>query len=1275
MTRLCTCSGSVGYKLGLNSKRNQLAEASCKACGGRFLVNGIEPVSESMLETVGPEVMNSTNPEFNWKTVTKGRRSKKPVARSLNGVAKVGNRSPKRVGNFSGSDSEKFGEAGLGQRSSGKEEHVPIKKRRHLLRSPSPNPRAVSMRSHESSSPQTHTSSPISEDFEPLSDQYHSPGHGSLNSYSNQLSRDFDGSAMVKVGKGVDHGIFPAGAEELLCSSEDFSGIELLAAAACINSMDDDVGNADKEDLVEDSSIPECSVACTCPTELKVGFTCAELGNPPSKESDHLDSFKCTLVPVNAAASQSTLESVKDGAVQRSVSSKVDRLHWDLNTVMDAWDEPVDDSDVGNTSKDINDVGILGGKLDGECCGDHKDCDIKGTGVEFSNLRKEENNLEKLSDSDRTSIDKKCSPIPERCFLEPVNFYADMGTCCESTQIDDDKSNSAQVISQNSDVDTSIQVVDKDNSALTELPCSSRFSESEEKMNGTAGSVSILQGEYCCSNMEFGKSTSSGTIQNVVQNLSSHEVQVLELSTSVNDTEDSQKTSELPDIRISLRESMSSITCKRPDIDNSGSNSTEVDFSHPSSNRGNFPALVTFITDGQSVAIAEGKGRDERVSVASSIISDSQGHIKSEETVAKHEDDYVSNEGQTRSILQGVCKGDSGGGQNIDPNALDVKIGVLDDCHDSNVSQDNHGHMVDGDEVTKFQGGYDSPYEDGELRGSVLYSWEDNEVENGENECVDYDSDGRNGDGSDAADYPGSDIVDGGSEGSLGAKKKFLSTKRFSETDLNKGGSVNHCLRRHFTNNDTEKVIGGKIESNAGSGTTFDQSIDVVVEEDDDSERRRRMVDLTDAVDGKGPCMDEFGSRISRGKLQSRIEGPSSSVATGGKDVFVQQCRLRRLGGAYSRPERDVSPEKYPVRYRPASHARERDGGDSQWTYWGSRNHYTSRYHGPEGHGPTRPRTAINDSTNKFGGLDSHDQRQSANYSSRGSYRPSIRRRSPVDRDDYFGIQRKMPLARGTGNNRTRGNSGNYSRRVSRDIREDFHEPVPDDAPRMLHYLSRRENSFSPNPGRGSHMSLAHRKSCSRSRSRSPRPWNLHRERNLGSRRHSRSPDFRSNTRTRLPYSKPSFASDYGEGYMSPPRGGCFSPQRNCRWVGDRNFLDNRLRHRRSPVRMFRRNERFDTNGSSGRMKSDDSFRPTMRPGRYSFMANGDRGCKFEAGYEDRIHRVRLSDDDGSIRRFPHDVANNFDASNNSNNEDDVLGTDRRDVPRSARDSKRSFNI
>ena len=104
-TRICTCPGSLASSLESSIKRNQLAGASCKSCGGRFLVDGIGPLSRSMLGTVGLEVTNSINCELSWKTV-KGKRSRKSVARN-NGRVALGNKSPKRVGDFSGSDSDK----------------------------------------------------------------------------------------------------------------------------------------------------------------------------------------------------------------------------------------------------------------------------------------------------------------------------------------------------------------------------------------------------------------------------------------------------------------------------------------------------------------------------------------------------------------------------------------------------------------------------------------------------------------------------------------------------------------------------------------------------------------------------------------------------------------------------------------------------------------------------------------------------------------------------------------------------------------------------------------------------------------------------------------------------------------------------------------------------------------------------------------------------------------------------------------------------------------
>lgn len=69
-------------------------------------MDGIGSISGSMLGTVGLEVASSVNTEFSWKTVTKGKRSRKLVKR-LNGCQKLAHKSPKRVGDFSGSDSDK----------------------------------------------------------------------------------------------------------------------------------------------------------------------------------------------------------------------------------------------------------------------------------------------------------------------------------------------------------------------------------------------------------------------------------------------------------------------------------------------------------------------------------------------------------------------------------------------------------------------------------------------------------------------------------------------------------------------------------------------------------------------------------------------------------------------------------------------------------------------------------------------------------------------------------------------------------------------------------------------------------------------------------------------------------------------------------------------------------------------------------------------------------------------------------------------------------------
>lgn len=395
--------------------------------------------------------------------------------------------------------------------------------------------------------------------------------------------------------------------------------------------------------------------------------------------------------------------------------------------------------------------------------------------------------------------------------------------------------------------------------------------------------------------------------------------------------------------------------------------------------------------------------------------------------------------------------------------------------------------------------------------------------------------------------------------------------------------------------------------------------------------------------------------------------------------------RSRNIVGSLSRSVRDGSPDRFIPRYRTAMHNR---SGDSRWFYWDSRNRYPSNYRGLENVGQTRSRIGIVDSVDKFGGLNFHDHKQPINHSSKGAQRQLVRRRSPIDRVDIYGVRRRIA---GVSSHRNRETSGNFSEGIGRGLRDEYNEAVIDDAlassGRMPHYLPRRDRSFSPPPGRVSHASAPHRKSRSRSRTRSPRAWQSQRERNLGTRQHSRSPEFRSESRMdrmRVPFQKPAFAADYGESFMSPPRGR-FSPQRNYRWVDNRNFVDDNLRHRRSPVGGFRRSQKLDHVGFSGRLKSDEPFRGIGgRLVRSPFMdgSTGRASCKLEENSEDRrndersgmMQRGRHSEASAILRRSRHDAEDNFNAGN-LNKDDDVRSTDRRDVPRNAREDKRTFKV
>ncbi|KAL6509289.1 hypothetical protein OROGR_022599 [Orobanche gracilis] len=1133
-----------------------------------------------MHSSVGLEVMNSTNLELNWKTVTKGRRSRKSVAaRSLNGIAKVSSStSPKRVGDFSGSDSDKAGKMVREHSTSGKSESVPIKKRRHLLQSGSPHPWTRSLCHQGSPSPQTCASPSFEDQDQPLC----SSGQQSSNRQLHKLDR----SAKLRSGEALHNLFFDEQTTPEYSDAGDFSGIELLAAAASMDVPDD--GSANKQDLVvKDSFIPKESDASGSATPYKSGPKSNEPGNSSSPMVLH--GVNTNTPPVlgssaAAAASQSLTRSPEDDEIM----PKVSRQHWDLNTLMDVWGVPYSDSLAANTSKDVYDDMHVEKRQ--KACGDV--CPNPGGAKdEYFDLKIEENKLTAGSPYALCSVQLE-KPLGEPPSNNPYSsvdgenyFQANRNVVSNF----DARMDTNQVVNTDSILD---------NSPSTKPRCSFGLLVSAEKMSSMPDPVPEIPDEDCSSNVrEFDVTTVSGRIVTRTQDfrvlvMPDSDIPQSLINFQGKHTKDIQKTTEQHGI---------------------------------------------IVQDGQLVLTSDSEAQND-------------GKLASVSTI-KHDDNSTPNE-STRNMTEDSSKSFSL------PTVSVGKIGsTINGPPNSDVSRNNRLKMVDGDELTGFQEGYDSPYEDGELRGSFLYSWEYNEVEN---ECLDYESDGRNGDdGSDAAGYPGSVIVEVGSEGSHGTVSSLL------VDGFPQGKSKGELAKSSAVGNNEMTAKG----SNAGSGTTVEHSLEMLINEDDEGMMKGdHLTNRREAVGIKLTRIDEYELKMAGGKIQNHIEGRSRMDATDGKDgFFTQQCRSRR-SSSYSRSEMDISPDKYTFQYRAASHG-ERNGAHQFTTSWGSRRRYTSGYQGSEGRPQTRPRSKHGDF-----GLDFHDPRPNADYLPNGFHRPFMRR-LPTKRGDFLGPSRRMPPDRGVGNYRGRGH---YSQHGSRNYGDDFEPPLPDDVGppvRMTRYFSRRDRSFSSSYDRNSRISLTRRRSRSRSRT-PPRAWHPNREQRIfgnNNRRASRSPDFGPEARMERaripPFSKSNFASDYGErSYITPHRG--------CRWVDDRSnsFANNHNIRRRSPVRVFRRNERFDAFESSGRLESDEYFRPPGAPyRRFPFTGKGSRECKLESNYDRRrgdggevMQRTPLCDEGGNIRRCRNGAVGDLGKSELNNNEDDDVPRD--DVKKSPTD-------
>lgn len=313
----------------------------------------------------------------------------------------------------------------------------------------------------------------------------------------------------------------------------DFSGIELLAAAA---SMDDDIDDADKKDILpEDSSIQKNSDASSSATLSKqcqknVSVDSLSNINVPGGNADSQENNSVT-------ASQSLTASLEDGTVP-----KVDRKYWDLNTLMDAWGEPYDDSIAGDTSKDVN-----GGRHTGDI--DHVPSNQTATTDEKPILKVEQDKSTSVAE------DGVCSEPPhlKKNLLEPPSsVYSHTGgdTSKQACQKDPDDKNLIKALTCDADLKRLNQVTSWDatvgRSPFSKLYCSSGMLKAEEKNNTSSGTVAMIQDGDCSSNMsECEKTAALNGSHTRIDEVNAHNSAASESAVDVKpeDMEVSQKTS------------------------------------------------------------------------------------------------------------------------------------------------------------------------------------------------------------------------------------------------------------------------------------------------------------------------------------------------------------------------------------------------------------------------------------------------------------------------------------------------------------------------------------------------------------------------------------------------------------------------------------------------------------------------------------------------------------------------------------------------------------
>lgn len=1107
---------------------------------------------------------------------------------------------------MSASESDKMEVSVLGLRFSKKAEHLPIKKRRFLFRTSSPPLDTAFSEGPERDAACYNSSSQV---VQPQLAASYQPAASSTVAdlcQSGSIDSKMDGEKFVEASKKASE-------------DEDIFGISLVALAACNNGL---VGGADPCEVsgvvsygterLEAPKTVKVEANCVKPADMSTEETDLHIATTPSKDvaSSTLDCSSPDKATVdNTTPDESTLENSCSHAPSESECSRInqvtskteksaaldDRLNWDLNTVMDAWEEPIErDHHLYTADATCSNITYAEGK---NSC---KEGNSEGCEQRLEHKSASENlgseilpfNLKSLAHTIEGSEQEECKPGCNAIgkLLSPV--------ICGTSHVAVNKIKSFHGQHVDSSIDaipmavpTTIKVeypecdvsakhVNVNCKSTDDLSCpmaaGADFSLDYSIPPGFDHSTNMLASEE---NIVSSTIVGSGNNVNLaITTVQTTECEKLNLSlvtaaSPENGVFQSRRTFDVDD-KAEVKKEITSDGITMENLTGKETKSSQDAYTGVCKevNQTTFGSLLVT----QSSVLADGEDHPAAVSSIHDVVcSDAEVPVKAEKSP------LTATSGMTQ--LTETVYHTSHESDTIFPNDLvSYNKEVCEVPLDNSFGYENFPSDIQAgsevDNVDELSFGYDSQFEDGELRESSIQTWEGYEGEDRENE---HDIDNRgtsfhlatlggHNNGSQCLPESSSRIrsPDVGSQRGADEISSVLLPEKLDSSDQVSGSGPN-------------ETKNGTIEVSMKDASQSDQwkmnvsGLDFVPENHSPTSNATKMRDFSSIkfssrIGRYGPETEDLetkaeGSRLYRREPLSRIGEPSTRDAFLNRGRFkMQGCSSINADDSASRSIREsgVIRSLRRGKYSPPQVSASGRGG-GPWNCSPGRDRDLNHLHSPPYPGPSFRRslledvTSVDNLTNEVGVDPNDDGRPvGSSYITRQSFRSRLL--ANREEDDFrarLGLRPSGDTCHNRFGNMGRGRSLRYgSRHNGGGPRGQYYAPAAAatsdeyDEPSMeySHSFPSRRRCFSPTERR-ENLPCAHHHSGStsppRSRTRSPTGDGFRR-------RTSRSPNLRSDTRIRRPRSpnyRHGFEADHVVGYNLEPRNNTSPP--NSRWV------------------------------------------------------------------------------------------------------------------------------